>query len=365
MVKARLLLAVFGLLVGFLCVEAVLRLTDPQVEIFNPLNGFHDGDVLLGWRGKPSIVRRFHRQDFDVIVEHGPGGFRRPDPPLPEQPAARVLFLGDSFTWGWGVPQGQVFTDHLQRALGNQIGVENRGVNAFGTAQEYLLLQETLAQQHYAKVAVMFFNNDLAENIARTEHRPFFELDGDRLVQQNPPLSPRLQNPIDTFLDAHSRALLFFSYQFSVLQSRIRNYFHRDTTTLTGNEDMDYTTLPGYRITVRLLAEMNTLSERHGAQFFVVYVPSPSEMSGQPADDPYARAVHEMIADVCRRANIPLIDLVPRFHEETMRGARLIFAHDRHWNAAGHQLAAEIILDSPLFDGLRAGKSPAPTRSQS
>ena len=72
-----------------------------------------------------------------------------------------------------------------------------------------------------------------------------------------------------------------------------------------------------------------------------------------------------MLADVCRRGNMPLIDLVPRFHEETMRGARLIFAHDGHWNSAGHQLAAEILLDSPLFDGWRVEKSPETTKSRS
>jgi len=36
-------------------------------------------------------------------------GARRPDA------TEHVLFLGDSFTWGWGVSQGEVFTDLLQR----------------------------------------------------------------------------------------------------------------------------------------------------------------------------------------------------------------------------------------------------------
>jgi lysophospholipase L1-like esterase len=365
MVRTRLVLAVFGLLVGFLCVEVVLRLADPQVEIFNPLNGFHEGDVLLGWRGKPNIVRRFHRQDFDVVVQHGPEGFRRPDPAPPDQPAARVLFLGDSFTWGWGVAQGQVFTDHLQRALGSRVAVENRGVNAFGTAQEYLLLQQTLQQRRYARVAVVFFNNDLFENVERKEHRPLIALVDGHLVPQNLPLPARLQNPIDTFLDEHSRALLFFSYQFSVLQWRIRSRFPGETRKRASQDGIDYTTLAGYPVTARLLAEMNGISQQHGARFAVVYVPSKSEMSSQPADDPYVRAVHRMITDVCQHAHIPLVDLVPRFHDETIRGTQLTFAHDGHWNSAGHRLAAEIILDSPIFEGLRAETGAVPAKPPS
>jgi lysophospholipase L1-like esterase len=359
MIGTRLAVAACGLLAGLLCVEVLLRVTDPQIEIFNPLNGFHEGDTQLGWRGKPNIVRRFHRQDFDVVVRHGPDGFRLPDPPPPAHPEARVLFLGDSFTWGWGVPQGRVFTDDLQRALAPRVGVENRGVNAFGTAQEYLLLQEEVRRQKYARVAVMFFNNDVFENIAHKEHRPRFDLVGDHLVAENLPLPARLRNPIDTFLDRHSRALLFFSYQFSVLQHRIKDHF-REPARPTRQEAIDYRTLPGYGVTARLLAQMRTLSRQHGASFFVVYVPSESEMEHQPSDNAYVRAVHEMVVEVCRREDIPLIDLVPGFHAAAMGGIPLIFPHDAHWTSAGHQLAAEIILNSPLFAGLRAETPPAP-----
>jgi hypothetical protein len=48
----------------------------------------------------------------------------------------------------------------------------------------------------------------------------------------------------------------------------------------------------------------------------------------------------------------------------TTPGAQLTFAHDGHWHPTGHQLAAEIILDSPLFDGLRAETPTEPVKSQ-
>jgi lysophospholipase L1-like esterase len=349
---AALFLVLFGLSAGFIAVEIVLRATDPQIEIFNPLHGFHVGDSRLGWRGKPNIVRRFHRADFDALVEHDADGFRRPDPPRPEHAEARVLFLGDSFTWGWGVSQGEVFSDQLQHALAPRVAIYNRGISAFGTAQEYLLLEDELRQRSYAAVGLLFFNNDLNDNIARKEHAPRFEEVDGRLAPRNLPLPADLQNPIDTFIEEHSRAFLFFNYQFAVLKKRLQSG-QDDAAQPAGSADIDYTTLPGYAITARLLAAMQQMAQQHGARFSVIYVPSRSEMESQPAADPFPRAVHQMVVDVCSRDAIPVIDLVPRFYEETARGKRLTFPTDAHWNADGHRLTAEILLASAMFDGIR------------
>lgn len=358
MIAKHLTLAVCGLLLGMACVEVVLRIADPQVEVVNPLRGFHDGDTRLGWRGKPNVTRRFHRSEFDVLVEHGPDGFRRAAPPASENAAARVLFLGDSFTWGWGVSQGEVFTDHLQRALPG-VGIDNRGVNGFGTGQEYLLLQELLRRQRYARVAVMFFNNDLSDNAADKEHRPRFALVGGRPMPQNLPLPASLKDPVGAFLDDHLRAVQFFSFQFAMLKERFRSGRGAHPEPTPSREAIDYRTLPGYELTVRLLDQMRVRSRNRGATFFVVYVPSRSEIEHQPAADAEMRAVHELIVETCRGLDIPLVDLVPAFHAAAARGERLIFARDEHWNPAGHRLAAKTILASPLFDGLRGDSAPA------
>src|SRR5262245_61550618 len=44
-----------------------------------------------------------------------------------EKNKPRVLFLGDSFTWGWGVSNGERYTDNLQSRLPN-IQVLNAGI---------------------------------------------------------------------------------------------------------------------------------------------------------------------------------------------------------------------------------------------
>jgi hypothetical protein len=191
---------------ALLVAEVLLRTIDMVPEVANPLYSFHESDPVLGWRGRPDVRMRFRRAEFDALVEHGPDGWRRPDPSPRVGATRRVLFLGDSFTWGWGVAQGEVFTDRLQQRLPS-VAMVNRGVDGFGTAQEYLLLQRELAQTHYDAVAVMFFQNDLTDDVdPKSGRRPLFELDGEKLVPRNQPPRP-LMSALERLFKEHSRAI--------------------------------------------------------------------------------------------------------------------------------------------------------------
>ena len=352
----KVVLGVLGLGLGLILTEATLRVLDPPIEVHNPLHGFHVGDPWLGWRGKPNVKLRFHQAEFDVLVESTAEGFRRPDPEPPGDAALRLLFLGDSFTWGWGVPQGHVFTDWLQRAVAPALAIDNRGVNAYGTAQEYLLLRQELERRRYARVAVVFYANDVRDNVDRKPHRPYFEIVDGALVARNLPAPAELQSAFDTFVEEHSRAYLFFNHRLALLKRLLpggESEEADDPTPVDASGHADYTALPGYPVTARLLIEMRELCRKHGAELYLVYVPSRSELASQPSHEAFARAVHEMIEVVARDQALPLIDLTPRFYAGTRQGAELVYRHDEHWNMAGHRLAAEVLLASPLFAGLR------------
>jgi lysophospholipase L1-like esterase len=351
----RLGLILFGVLLACVGLEAVLRLSDPVPEVGSPLYSFHESDPYLGWRGKPDVRLRYHRPDFDTLVEHDENGWRRPEPPPPSDPVRRVLVLGDSFTWGWGVSQGEVFTDRLQARLSPTVAVYNRGVIGFGTAQEYLLLQRELAATHYDTVVLMFFINDIADNTDGKEgHRPYFVLVDGQLLPRNQPAALETM-PIQRFLKDHSRAYLFMDFEIGMLKRRFRGEAG-DERSYKELGAVDFHDLPGYAVTARLLDAMARLAREHGAQFFVVYIPQRSEFE-LASPYPYVRAVHAMIDDITRQEGIPLIDLSVPFREPTKTGRALIFPVDAHWTPAGHQLAADVLLASPIF---RSGGAAAP-----
>ena len=348
-VLRRLALIAAGVLCGALGAEVVLRHVDTIPEVAYPLYSFHESDPVLGWRGKPDVRMRFRRPEFDALIEHGPDGWRRPEPPPPTNPAHRVLVLGDSFTWGWGISQGEVFTDVLQRRLPGSVGVYNRGADGFGTAQEYLLLERELAERPYDSVAVMFFQNDVADNVdPKHGRRPLFALEGDALVPRNQPPRPLL-SPLQRLLKDHSRAFQLLDFEFDQLARRLEGDAY-DFTPAAGAADIDYHGLPGAAVTVRLLVEMHRVAAAHGARLVLVYVPHRSEIEELRSPYPYIRAVHAMIGDVAARQGIPLVDLSGPFHEQAQRGRQLTFTHDEHWTPAGHEVAAQALLSSPLFE---------------
>jgi lysophospholipase L1-like esterase len=343
----RLGLILSGVLLALLALEVVLRVWDPVPEVGSPLYGFYQSDPDLGWRGRPNVRLRYHRPEFDTLVELDAEGWRQPDPPRPAGAARRVLVLGDSFTWGWGVSQGETLTDRLQARLGPAVAIVNRGVIGFGTAQEYLVLERELAAASYDTVALLFFINDLDDNRdGKDGHRPYFDLVDGQLLPRNQPALARI-SPLTIFLKDHSRAYLFAEFELGMLKRRLRGKpdserLYREKPAVAIRD------LPGYAVTARLLEEMTRLVRAHGARLVLVYVPQRSEFEGD-APHSYVRTVHAMIDDVARRSGIAMIDLTPAFRQQAQGGRALVFPIDAHWNAAGHALAADVLLASPIF----------------
>ena len=116
-------------------------------------------------------------------------------------------------------------------------------------------------------------------------------------------------------------------------------------------DDIDYHDLPGAAVTIRVLGEMHRLAAAHGAQLVLVYLPQRSEIEQLPSRSPYVRAVHALLREVAAHEGVPLVDLAGPFNAAAHAGRAVIYAHDEHWTPAGHALAAEVLLDSPLFVG--------------
>lgn len=343
MTAARALaLVVAGTAAALVVVEVGLRVVDAVPEVANPLYSFHDSDPLLGWRGRPDVRLRFRRPQFDVEIAHDAQGFRLPDPPPPAAPARRVLVLGDSFTWGWGVPQGAVYTDVLQRAL-PAAAIVNRGVNGFGTGQEYLLLQRELAAGRYDAVVVQFFFNDVADNLdGKHGRRPLFHLAGDRLLP--PAGAPRpLQSPWRRWLKDHSRAFLLLEFTLRALGGG--NAAAPPLRPAAGGPAaVDWRTAPGGALSERLLVAIAEAATARGARVAIAYAPHRLEL-GAPDGVPAAvRAAHALAESAARRSGARWIDLTPTLAAAAAGGTSVLFTGDEHWTPAGHALVAGALL---------------------
>jgi lysophospholipase L1-like esterase len=84
-------------------------------------------------------------------------------PPAPPPGRTRVMMLGDSLTFGWGVQGGQTYSKRVEdmlRKAGHDVEVINTGVGNYNTEMEVAYFLERGAKLHPDYVVLNYFIND-------------------------------------------------------------------------------------------------------------------------------------------------------------------------------------------------------------
>jgi hypothetical protein len=175
--------------------ELILRLFFSSDFYISPneLNLTYQYDSRLGWFPIPGCNKTLRGMRTTSVV-HNHDGFRdfehsqNSDKP-------RVLFLGDSYVWGFGVNAAERFTDKL-RARHPDFDIHNCGVSGYGTDQEYLLLQQWFDSYKPSLVFLVFCTeNDRFDNCLnfryKAYYKPYFTTNSQGLQLHGVPV-PRL-----------------------------------------------------------------------------------------------------------------------------------------------------------------------------
>ena len=124
---------------------------------------FWQYDPNYGWSHVPRAEGRFASYGFDTVVRINSQGFRGRDISPDKDPSKyRILVLGDSYVWGFGVQEDQVFTAQMEQ-LCSGIEAINFGVSGYSTDQELLLYQEKGIDYHPDMVILVVAGNDFDE----------------------------------------------------------------------------------------------------------------------------------------------------------------------------------------------------------
>ena len=138
-----------------------------------PMNVCVAPDPELGWRGRADLDAWCAGPTLDLVafeyaVRTDAQGYRTPRSLDQASPHARILILGDSIAWGWGVAAEDTFAQHLQVAVGERASVHGLGVPGYGTDQQLLLLERVAPALRPTHVVLAYTLND-AEGNAATE----------------------------------------------------------------------------------------------------------------------------------------------------------------------------------------------------
>ena len=135
-----------------------------------PMNACVTVDPELGWRNRADLRAEatgptLQFPVFRYQVTMNSRGLRDSEHPL-EKPEGvkRIVVLGDSFAWGWGVDDGFSFPDVLEKRLGPQVEVINLGVPGYSTDQELLWFEREGKLYEPDLVILCLLMNDIEGN---------------------------------------------------------------------------------------------------------------------------------------------------------------------------------------------------------
>jgi lysophospholipase L1-like esterase len=245
---------------------------------------------------------------------------------------APILVVGDSFTFGEEVSDGEAWPSDLQRILGRR--VLNGGVSGYGFDQ-IVMRAEALATLYKPKAIVVAF---IADDIRRTEMRrmwsadkPYFDLDGDIVRLRNVPVPPRA--PAEMTL-TFWQWTLGYSFAFDFIMRRLdllHDWF--------GDHIRAHPSGTGERISCLLTARLAELQKSSGARVLLV-----AEYDPVVWDDPaFAAEQRRMTAGLlaCGKKNgLATLDSYEAM-AATPRPRDLYVLW--HMNAAGNALIARLV----------------------
>jgi hypothetical protein len=184
-------------------------------------------DPQLGWFHIPNAELSAEyphvTTNRTVAVKNNSIGLRERE--LADIAPDRILFLGDSFTFGFDAEVNERFSDLLQKEL-PQFGTVNAGVSGYGTDQQFLLMQR-LWNDVKPKLVVLTFcvDNDRDDNTSSLryeKYKPYFirTRDGEWQVRGYPLPRPGREGAAHGVLTDHFAVVRFLMNTWSAILNR-------------------------------------------------------------------------------------------------------------------------------------------------
>jgi lysophospholipase L1-like esterase len=335
--------------------ELVVRFARPQTLPSQSfirgfvLKGMYVRDEKTGFRLAPKFRGRIERSGIVTEFATNSLGLRDDEIEAKNEGRTRILALGDSFTWGWGVGQGEEWISVVDRVLDEKAGRDgveciNAGVNGYGTENELELLRSIGPQLSPDLVLVGFFPNDYTDNVLGAT--------GVYTVK-------------DGYLHDHFSQKMFrenFLARESHLYRLItraagearRRWMNAPLTTQPLKQFTEKEFEEGMRLSEMHLLEMHRECEAMGARLAVVWLPADVyAFSRQPPDVPLQRELQRRIES----AGIPSLDLLPIVRAE-INISGLYYPGDGHFTARGNRVAGRAIARWIEEAGLLSDRGP-------
>jgi hypothetical protein len=284
------------------CIEIFFRIVNVGKVVVEEKNFVYQYNNILGWF--PESNKEITIVDFIGKRKYinNSLGFRDIEHDYKDQNKDRIMFIGDSFCFGFGVNQNEVFVELLRDKL-KEKELFNCGVSGYSTDQEFILLQMYF---DLIKPKIVFLvlcvENDFQEtqqNIVVYEYfKPYFFKEGNELILKGVPIP---------------KTWLYYRNNFFVKYSRFINVLLRIYIII--KHPLSFTN--DANIAFNIILAMQSFLNDKGCNFIIGLTKKNTQ-----------------IEDFCLKNNIKYIIL----ENDNTRSET-----DFHWNEKGHQYVADKI----------------------
>jgi lysophospholipase L1-like esterase len=318
----NLALCLIAFLVGLGVSELIIRSFIPVRDV-GP--SFTTYDPVYGQTLKKSFSAQRITPEFTMRFTTNSEGFRGPE--LGILSPRPILFLGDSFTMGYGVNDGEEFPALVRAALNGpsskMVSVINAGVGNTGNGRWVKFLRAEAKRFNPRLVVLQIHGNDFGDNIRER----LFELSPTGELIELPVPSPGAERMIQSLVEdipglAHSY-LIGLSRQVSWPT----NSPNRDPHSEDSPANSDRTSREE-QLLFHLLEEVLTICHERGWQTLAVLVDIPDKRLAKMEKFLSVRDV--------------LTVVIPPKRDRS----DLYYKVDGHWNASGHRFTADRILEA-------------------
>ena len=311
--KKNALLVIASLIVALLFAEVALRVLDPvrpadRVEFIVDQETYWRVRPNQTDRGQPAIT--VNAQGFRDIEDVGPV----------QQGQRRIFSLGDSYTWGFGVSDGETYASQLETLSEGRLNVINGGTPGWGTFQFRVRLERWLDELD-PDVVVVFLNT------ADILRQPYSNPEREREFLRR----SALRNTIRRFSKIITVSVrLVERYQLQRQNRKVANAVPMGDAGGGVRPELYARLLEADK---QRLAEMVALTRAKGASFVLVVWPQRI-----PETDAFLAAMREF----AEAQSIQYVDLSSTLQDNSYDEYTLPFDH--HPSAFGHRLIADRLL---------------------
>jgi len=344
--KTKVSVFLFSLLFSLFVLEVFVRIFSVPGSRIEPQYFYSENDTR-GWETTKNFKGVTKTWEFETDIDISSEGFRDYEHTKDKiNGTYRIVGLGDSFTFGFGVPFEETYLRILEKKFNQsspgkqQYEIIKTGIPGYCLLQEFLLFKEEGVNYKPDLVLIGFDVNDHVDSI-----EPFDTVYKGFLIKRDSLKSSFLKEKVYIYKNFQSIYLIFKT--FTIIKNKI--FKTKEAKILFDEQLRNEYKQKAFLFTSQVLQEMQEYCQKRDIKILLVFIPHKSQVHPDKFKPTmfshYFNGLDRFLDETCRRNKITYLNLLPAFKCSAARGEQLYFNIDGHWNSNGHRLAAELIFE--------------------